>query len=89
MTGSRWRSIARRRHGNVVGKRRGRVLDDGHVVTGVAEDAVDIGLPAGAVDEAAVDEDDAHGISLSGGPRWPELARIVHSSVRARIPAPA
>jgi hypothetical protein len=46
--------------GDVVGERDRRVLYDGDLVTGLAQDAID-GLPAGAVDEAAVDENDAAG----------------------------
>ena len=42
---------------HVVGERGRRVLDDGDVVAVLLQDVVDA-LPAGAVDEAAVDKDD-------------------------------
>ena len=46
-----------------------RVLHDGHCVAGLPQDLVD-GLPAGAVDETAMDEDDAgHGASSQIGCR--------------------
>ena len=44
--------------GHIVGERDRRVLHDGHGVAGLPQDLVD-GLPAGAVDETAMDEDDA------------------------------
>ena len=43
--------------GDVVGERGRRVLDDGDGVALAGQDAVNA-LPAGAVDEAAVNEDD-------------------------------
>ncbi|MCY1240480.1 hypothetical protein D9M72_533320 [compost metagenome] len=46
--------------GDVIGKRQGRVLDDGDVVAVLLEDVVDA-LPAGAIDEAAVNEHDILG----------------------------
>lgn len=42
--------------GDVIGEGLGRVLHDVDLMAGFAEAAVD-GLPAGAVDESAVDED--------------------------------
>src|ERR1700674_5660960 len=43
---------------HVVGERYRWVLDDAHVVTVLLQDLVDV-LPAGAVHEAAVDENDS------------------------------
>ena len=44
---------------DIVGQRRGRVLDDGHAVTVLLQDVVDA-LPTRAVHEAAVHEHDGH-----------------------------
>ena len=50
--------------GYVVGERGRRVLHDGDCVTGLPQDLVD-GLPAGAVDEPTMDENDVgHGVLL-------------------------
>ena len=67
-------------HGDIVGERDRRVLDDDHFVAILGEDVVDT-LPPGAVHEAAVDENDtdllfcsfSHGISprFMASPRGP------------------
>src|SRR5581483_10513784 len=60
--------------GDVVGERRGRVLHDADAVALRAEQAV-YALPAGAVDETTVDEDNVldrgHGVHFLSGPETP------------------
>ena len=43
--------------GDIIGQRGGRVLDDADVVTVLFQDVIDT-LPAGTIDETAVDKDD-------------------------------
>ena len=66
MTGSLAASIDPLGHGNVVGERERRILDDADVVAVLRQVLVDA-LPAGAVHETAVDEDDSGSIGLAHG----------------------
>ena len=50
---------------HVIGERDGRVLDDDDFVSVLGQDVVDA-LPAGSVDESAVDQDDANGLVSHG-----------------------
>ena len=68
--------------GRVVGERERRVLHDGHGVAGLPQDLVD-GLPAGAVDETAMDEDDA-GHDPSPSTPLPSLADVLRGDSHAR-----
>ena len=61
MTGSLCRVDGALGHGDVVGERQRRILDDADVVAVLLQVLVDA-LPAGAVHEAAVDEDDSGSI---------------------------
>jgi hypothetical protein len=65
--------------GDVVGKRGRRVLDDGDVVAVLLQDVIDA-FPAGAVDEAAVDEDDGECQFVHG-----ELAFSAQGNRRGRM----
>ena len=53
-------------HGNVVGERQRRILDDTDFVAVLLQVLVDA-LPTGAVHETAVDEDDSGSIGLAHG----------------------
>jgi hypothetical protein len=44
-------------NGDVVGERRGRILNDGHIISVLLQRLVDA-LPSGSVHEAAVNEND-------------------------------
>ena len=64
MTGSLCRVDRPLGHGNVVGERDRRILDDSDVVAVLLQVLVDA-LPAGAVHETAVDKNDSGSIGLA------------------------
>src|SRR5205823_2977949 len=76
-----------RRRGDVALERHRRVLDHADVVAVLPQEVVDL-LPAGTVDEPAVDQDDARGCGSCVQGDSPVLVRVTAVSVLQRT-APA